>query len=230
MKKSLVLLGGILCLTGLLSSCHRNRSEFWEDTKTCKRYMGKGIRSLFGEHKDARQYALYDKDWNKGSAESDYVPIAGAEEFEQLGLQDYAPISKESPGDPDSPIPGVEGFREPNGKLAALFSNIHFDTDNYSVKGSENVATLREIAHYLMGHPNTYVFVEGHADERGAAAYNFALGSKRANSVRAFLVQNGVNPDQLFTISYGLERPFASGHDENAWLQNRRSQFRLYDR
>ena len=118
----------------------------------------------------------------------------------------------------------------PKGKTASIFQNVRFDLDNYTVKGQENLEKLEKIAHFLVNHPKTHVFVEGHADERGASAYNLALGSRRANSVRTFLLENGVHPDQLFTISYGKERPEALGHDEFAWQQNRRSQFKLYAR
>lgn len=217
----------LVCIAslGLFSSCSRSRHEFWEDTKTCKRYVGKGIRSLFGQHVDSREYASYYKNWYE--EDLDFVPLADSEEF---AMKDYAPVSHESPGDPGSTIPGIDGFSSPMGHLAQLFSHVHFDTDKYAVQGTENIQTLRAIADYLAKNPHVYVFVEGHADERGAAAYNLALGSRRANSVRTFLIQNGVNPDQLFTISYGKEHPLSLGHGEVAWQQNRRSQFKIYNR
>jgi peptidoglycan-associated lipoprotein len=209
----------------------------WEDTKTCGRYVGKGMRSLFGRHSDSREYANFYEKWDdddalyaENSSDSEFVPLAGTNSFHPtISVKEY-PMPKESPGDPGSKVPGIDKFSPPSGKLAALFNNIHFETDSYTVQGSTTLATLHEIAGYLTGHPETYVFIEGHADERGAAAYNLALGSRRANAVRAFLIQNGVNPDQLFTISYGIERPVAFGHDESAWKQNRRAQFKLYDR
>lgn len=209
-----------LVSAGLFSSCCRSGGEVWEDTKTCGRYMGKGFRSLRGKHVDSREYASFFDAWEQ---EQEFVALA---DHENLGCES----SRESPGDPGSPIPGVEGFHSPTGRLATLFRQIAFDTDNYTVKGEENIKTLKEIADYLNKNSSLHVFVEGHADERGPAAYNLALGSKRANSVRNFLVQNGVNPDRLFTISYGIERPAVLGHDELAWQQNRRAQFKMYDR
>jgi peptidoglycan-associated lipoprotein len=234
MKTRLLLGCMALTLCTTLTSCYRSKCEMWEDTKTCGRYMGKGMRSLFGQHLDSREYATYYEKWGDSDLideprESEFIPLADATFAQNLAMQEY-PISKESPGDPGSKIPGIEGFSLPTGELAALFNNIHFETDNYTIQGSGSVAALREIANYLTAHPKTYVFVEGHADERGAAAYNLALGSRRANAVRAFLIQNGVHPDQLFTISYGLERPLALGHDESSWQKNRRAQFKLYDR
>lgn len=227
---------GLMALAMSTTSCYRSRCEMWEDTKTCGRYMGKGFRSFLGHHADSRDYANFYEKWgDEGSSspvaktEEEFVPLADVPASQNLAMQDY-PISKESPGDPGSPIPGIEGFCAPTGDLATLFNNIRFDTDSYTIQGSSNIATLREIASYLTSHPKLYIFIEGHADERGAAAYNLALGARRANAVRGFLIDNGVNPDQLFTISYGLERPLALGHDEVCWQQNRRAQFRLYDR
>ncbi len=64
--------------------------------------------------------------------------------------------------------------------------------------------------------------VEGHCDERGTREYNLALGEKRANAVKNYLVANGVQPTRLQTISYGKERPAVLGADETSWAQNRR--------
>ena len=69
------------------------------------------------------------------------------------------------------------------------------------------------------------ITVEGHADERGTAEYNLALGEKRANAVKTYLISLGVSPDRLKVISYGKEFPFNPGHDESAWSQNRRAHF-----
>ncbi|MBS0623796.1 MAG: OmpA family protein [Verrucomicrobia bacterium] len=223
MKKYMIALAA-LCIS--TTACHRTGRETWEDTKTCGRYMGKGMRCLFGQHDSSPDFARLSR-W---SDESEFIPMQKQDAgYTALEVNEYtAPISRESPGDPDSALPGIEGFRAPSGKLAALFASIHFDTDQYTVIGDENLHAIREIAHYLISNPNTYVFVEGHADERGAAAYNLALGSRRANSVRTLLIQNGVNPDQLFAISYGKEKPVSQGHDPSSWKQNRRAQFKLH--
>lgn len=230
----------LLPLLGLaFTSCHRSHREVWEDTKTAKRYLNKGIHSLFGRHSDNQQIAKGPK-WK---AEPDFMPLSDDSRYQGAGnsgsdfasssigsgMRDY-PISKESPGDPGSAIPGIDGFSEPSGRLAQIFANVHFETDGYTVKGSENLDTLHAIADHLKNHPTTYVFVEGHSDERGAASYNLSLGSRRSNSVRGYLIDQGVNPDQLFTISYGKERPLALGHDDTSWQENRRAQFKVYER
>lgn len=227
--KSAILL--MLTTVGLLSSCHRTHREVWEDTKTCKRYVGKGIQSLFGRHADHKEIASAGR-WKE---EPEFMPMSDEARYSDFSssssssMKEY-PISKESPGDPGSSIPGIDGFCEPSGKLAAIFNNVHFEVDNYIVKGTENLETLHAIADYLKAHPSTYVFVEGHADERGAASYNLSLGSKRSNSVRGFLIDQGVHPDQLFSISYGKERPLSLSHDELAWNANRRAQFKIYEK
>jgi peptidoglycan-associated lipoprotein len=72
---------------------------------------------------------------------------------------------------------------------------------------------------------STNVVVEGHCDERGSVEYNLALGERRAKAAKEFLVSYGIPANRLTTISYGKERPFDPGHDENSWAQNRRAHF-----
>lgn len=84
---------------------------------------------------------------------------------------------------------------------------------------------LRRKAQWLKEHPNVKIIIEGHCDERGTAEYNLALGERRAEAAKAFLVDLGVSPDRMTTISYGEERPFAKLHTEAAWAMNRRAHF-----
>ena len=77
-------------------------------------------------------------------------------------------------------------------------------------------------AQWLQRYPSVTVRIEGNADERGTREYNLALGERRANSVKDYLAALGVNPARMKTISYGKERPVASGSNEAAWGQNRR--------
>ncbi|MFZ0565685.1 MAG: OmpA family protein [Chlamydiales bacterium] len=222
MKKTLQI--STLFILILCTSCCRSRCEVWEDTKTCGRYFGKGMRSLFGHHEDEREYVTYLDNYQEENA---YLSLTEEIPYEHREMSDYIPAPKESPGDPGSSVPGIHQFYLPS---AAIFKNIYFSTDNYSVNESENLSKLKAIADYLSRHPTTYLSVEGHADERGAAAYNLALGSRRANAIRNFLIQNGAHPDQVFTISYGKERPVAMGHEESSWWQNRRGQFKIYEK
>lgn len=82
---------------------------------------------------------------------------------------------------------------------------------------------LAEQADFLKANPNVTVTIEGHADERGTREYNLALGERRANSVKNYLVALGVDESRIRTISYGKERPAVLGHNEFAWSQNRRA-------
>ena len=75
----------------------------------------------------------------------------------------------------------------------------------------------------MLANPSVKGSIEGHADERGTREYNLALGERRANSAKNFLIANGVPAARLTVISWGKERPAAVGSDENAWAQNRRS-------
>ena len=103
--------------------------------------------------------------------------------------------------------------------LKSVFKTIHFPYNSSLIKGKENMDTIRAIAGYMKTHPNTYVFVEGHCDQRGAEAYNLALGARRANSVRNFLIKNGASPDNIFTVSYGKERPIDPANNETGWAE-----------
>jgi peptidoglycan-associated lipoprotein len=87
---------------------------------------------------------------------------------------------------------------------------------------------LRQNADWLKIHRNVHVQIEGHCDERGTVEYNYALGQKRADAARAFLVSEGIAPSRLHTISYGADRPEDPRHSEIAWATNRRVQFLIY--
>ncbi len=97
-----------------------------------------------------------------------------------------------------------------------------FGTDTYDID-SEARSILDRQAAWLKKYPNVRVTVEGHCDERGTREYNLALGDRRANSAKNYLASAGVSASRISTISYGKERPVASGSDESAWAQNRRA-------
>jgi peptidoglycan-associated lipoprotein len=99
---------------------------------------------------------------------------------------------------------------------------IYFDTDRYDID-SEDSAALRTQAQWLARYPAKRATIEGHADERGTREYNLALGERRANAARNFLVSQGIDGSRLNTVSYGKERPQAMGSDEASWSRNRRA-------
>jgi peptidoglycan-associated lipoprotein len=98
---------------------------------------------------------------------------------------------------------------------------VFFDYDSYEIRPDAQ-DTLKKQAAFLQQYGQYRVTVEGHCDERGTREYNLALGERRANAVKNYLVALGVDPNRLQTISYGKERPAVEGHDESSWAQNRR--------
>ncbi|MEX1204226.1 MAG: peptidoglycan-associated lipoprotein Pal [Dongiaceae bacterium] len=99
---------------------------------------------------------------------------------------------------------------------------VFFDYDRYELK-PEARAQLEKQAAWLRNFPQVTVTVEGHADERGTREYNLALGERRADSARNYLIALGVDANRVRVISYGKERPAMVGSDETAWAQNRRA-------
>ncbi|MBN9515904.1 MAG: peptidoglycan-associated lipoprotein Pal [Alphaproteobacteria bacterium] len=99
---------------------------------------------------------------------------------------------------------------------------VFFDTDMSTIN-DEGRQTLNRQAEWLKKYSNYQVTIEGHCDERGTREYNLALGERRANSARQYLIAQGVPAARLKTISYGKERPDPVGSDEAAWARNRRA-------
>ena len=102
-----------------------------------------------------------------------------------------------------------------------LLGEIHFDFDRADIRDADR-QILTKNADVLKKFDFLRITVEGHCDERGTREYNLALGERRANSVKNYLVALGVDGNRLQTISYGKERPAVEGHDESAFAQNRR--------
>jgi peptidoglycan-associated lipoprotein len=100
---------------------------------------------------------------------------------------------------------------------------VYFSTDSVELS-VESQQTLTNQARWLKQYSERPIMIEGHADERGTREYNIALGAKRAQAVRNFLVQQGINPARIRTASFGKERPVAVCNDISCWSQNRRAQ------
>jgi peptidoglycan-associated lipoprotein len=100
---------------------------------------------------------------------------------------------------------------------------VYFSTDSSDLS-PEAQQTLSNQARWLQQYAQYTITIEGHADERGTREYNIALGAKRAQVVRGFLAQHGINASRIRTISYGKERPVAVCNDISCWSQNRRAQ------
>lgn len=221
-----------------LSGCQcRTPDEILDDTCTARRHVNKGFRALGGKNGDSRmvcsreEFFYVEDDSCNMTLGTDFIPLSDQQNSAGFNMSN-SQQPKESPGDPGSSIPGIDAFKDPHSipGLAGIFQNINFDYNSNLVKGQDNMATIHKIADYMRTHPGTYVFVEGHTDERGPEAYNLSLGARRSNAVRDMLIKEGVSPNNLFTVSYGKERPLVYEHHDEAWAQNRRVEFKIYQR
>lgn len=120
---------------------------------------------------------------------------------------------------PSGPSVGTQAHFE---QAVGSSTVIYFDTDRYNID-SADAAALQAQAQYFARYPEVTFTIEGHCDERGTREYNLALGERRANAAKNYLVSLGVSPRRITTVSYGKERPVALGSNEAAWAQNRRA-------
>ncbi len=109
---------------------------------------------------------------------------------------------------------------------AAQIADVFYAFDSAALDPMSE-AQLKENARWMLENPDATIVIEGHCDERGTNEYNIALGERRADSASNYLVNLGVDPSRIQTVSYGEERPFDPGQDEEAWAKNRRAHFVL---
>ena len=107
--------------------------------------------------------------------------------------------------------------------LAAM---IHFDLDKSNIR-SDDMGALDQKVAILQANPDLRIRIGGHCDERGSDEYNLALGNRRAQAAKQYLVSHGIDASRIETQSWGEERPMVDGHDETAWSQNRRAEFEV---
>jgi peptidoglycan-associated lipoprotein len=122
-----------------------------------------------------------------------------------------------------SPLAAVPPSALPAPVRSAI-RDVYFEFDRYDLT-EETKRTLEDLAQALKANPGFGVLIEGHADERGTPEYNLALGQRRAQAAKDYLVALGLDAGRIDTISYGEERPLDPGHNELAWALNRRAQF-----
>ncbi len=111
-------------------------------------------------------------------------------------------------------------LKDPNNILSKRI--IYFDYDSYTIRDQDK-ALIEAHARYLQSSRNARLSIQGNTDERGSREYNIALGQRRADGVKKMMVLLGVTENQIDTVSFGEEKPRATGHDEASWSQNRRS-------
>lgn len=139
-----------------------------------------------------------------------------------------APAPAAAPAPAPAPVAKVEAavpppsdpLNDPNGTLAKR--SVYFDFDKSQVK-TEYQGLIETHGRYLVEHASRQIKIEGNCDERGGREYNLALGQRRADAVRERLELVGVPAARVETISFGKEKPKASGHDESAWAEDRRA-------
>ncbi|MCH9617746.1 MAG: Peptidoglycan-associated lipoprotein [Chlamydiia bacterium] len=163
-----------------------------------------------------------------GANEEEFIPL-NEEEMNTKIVSRAIPQPAQTPGAEGSSVPAIAKFKKPGNSLSSLFKTIYFNTDQYTPNAATSKMDMQKLATYLKKHPSTYIFVEGHCDERASESYNLALGTKRAGAIRTILVNYGANPNQLYSISYGKERPAVAGKSKAVFAKNRRVEFKIYD-
>ena len=129
------------------------------------------------------------------------------------------PASTPPPATAAGPVPGSYAhFKSVLGGRDVIY----FDTDRFNID-SQDAAALQSQAQWLLQYSDTRATIEGHCDERGTRDYNLALGERRANAAKNYLVSLGIPAERVSTISYGKERPVALGSNEASWARNRRA-------
>ncbi len=205
-KKSFTILILVLCLGLFLAGCPKKRVAIYKEQPSVQK--SEEARRLEAERaaKEAREAreAQEAKERELARIKEEDAKLAQKRELEKSLV-----AKKEQ---------GIEGevFE------SKLLKDIRFDYDKYDIR-REDEGILKENAAFLKKNPNMKVQVEGHCDERGTVEYNLALGERRANSTKRYLVSLGITSDRISTISFGKERPLDPGHNEEAWAKNRRA-------
>jgi len=195
-KKSLVVLVLILCVGLLLTGCPKKTVVKEEPS------MKKAEEAVAEREKAAK----LEREKELARIREEEAKKAKEQEFEK------SLVAKKEPG-----IAG-EVFE------SRLLKDVHFDFDKYDIRPGD-ADILKENAALLMKYPKVKIQVEGHCDERGTSEYNLALGERRANAAKNYLLSLGISTDRISSISYGEEKPLDAGHNEEAWTKNRRGHF-----
>lgn len=195
-KKGLVVLVLILCVGLLLTGCPKKTVMKEEPS------MKKAEEPVAEREKAAKLEA----EQEAARIREEEAKKAKEKEFEK------SLVAKKEPG-----IAG-EVFE------SRLLKDIRFDFDKYDIRPGD-AEILKENAALLMNYPRVKIQVEGHCDERGTNEYNLALGERRANAAKKYLLSLGVSTDRISSISYGEEKTLDTGHNEEAWSKNRRGHF-----
>jgi len=154
------------------------------------------------------------------------APGPAAATAPRSAMQAPAPRTPEVPVARPTPPAEAPVNAHPATAVQAGLNDVFFNFDDSSLRSDQSRVVQEDFA-YLKTHQGVKVTVEGNCDERGTEEYNLALGQRRAETVKQALVTEGIAADRINTVSYGKEKPFASGHDEAAWRLNRRDHFAM---
>lgn len=153
-------------------------------------------------------------------ARQDSIAAAQAE-ADRLAREEADRIARQREADSLAAL--SRAAEEVRNMLAAM---IHFDLDRSNIR-SDDMAALDQKVAIMQANPDLRIRIGGHCDERGSDEYNLALGNRRAQAAKQYLVSHGIDASRIETQSWGEERPAVDGHDESAWSQNRRAEFEV---
>jgi peptidoglycan-associated lipoprotein len=152
---------------------------------------------------------------------------AAVEPEPQLPAQTATPPARENTDDEAARRAAAEAARRAvEAARAALLETIYYDYDSDELR-SDSRATLDAKLRVLNANPSLRIRIDGHCDERGTDQYNLALGRRRADQAKRYLLDRGIDAARIETVSYGRERPVVQGATEEAWAQNRRGEFQI---
>lgn len=212
-------LGAFLTLM-LLTGCAHNAGPL-----SGLRTKWQELKGLWGDDTDG----MLASEGFYGPLDEEFIPLE--EDDLQMEFADAAiPQPREIPGSPGSNLPSLGQFKKAFAELAQIFQNVYFVTADHVIRRPEYMQVIDRAANYLKKHPNVYVSVGGHCDERGSESYNLALGTRRSNYVRSLLIQRGINPNRIHSITHGKEQPVDLGHNPSSWARNRRVEFRIWEK
>jgi peptidoglycan-associated lipoprotein len=202
-KKSLSLLILILCVGLIMMGCPKKTVVKEEPSVKKSEEAAKLEGERAAKEREAKE-AKEAKERELARVKEEEAKKAKEKEFEK------SLVAKKTPG--------IEG----EVLESKLLKDIHFDFDKYDIRPGD-AEILKENATLLTKYPKVKIQIEGHCDERGTVEYNLALGERRANSAKKYLISLGIASDRISAISYGKERPLDPGHNEEAWAKNRRA-------
>ena len=139
---------------------------------------------------------------------------------DKIQVEDIKPTDKPEKKE-EIPLTQIDEVKK---KVEEKIGDIYFDYDKYDIRPTD-IPTLKKVASMLQKNPKLRVIIEGHCDERGTNEYNFALGQKRANSAKQYLIILGVPASKIDIVSYGEEKPLCTEQNELCWQKNRRAHF-----